>query len=168
MKTFDIFIAEKFAHMSPMTVLIYEDLASFKRSHIDQFGLSLWLANHVAGTHPNVADVESIVETYVDVCGMDPKSSNGIVANVARVLNVTLPDVDGLLTPEYWQDHFTLRRVAQQQPETARFFLNLRRLRVSNDGAMLTRILSTLEKAGEISQDEYVELDRIISSRLMP
>ncbi|EAZ97348.1 hypothetical protein, partial [Marinobacter sp. ELB17] len=73
-------------------------------SYVNCFGFTHWL-DTLSNREWDEFWTQEVAHTYV-IYGNRPASEiPAVLSLIARMYNVELPDVEGLLTPKFWEDH---------------------------------------------------------------
>ena len=100
--TLSEFVQERFDER-PLVRNVYSSVVEYQRAYINAGGLDDWLMALSGQTLPLSFLTQEIVPVYLRDARRSPYEIPSILASISRQYDITLPDVPGLLTAQFWE-----------------------------------------------------------------
>jgi len=104
MKTYYQFIQEKYDGLGAIKKH-YPGFRSYRDNYIECYRFQEWLET-LRDQSISLTHVNSLVKVYIEHSNIKVADTPSLLASISRFYNVELPEVYGLLTPDYWARFF--------------------------------------------------------------
>ncbi|GBO89215.1 hypothetical protein [Marinobacter salsuginis] len=100
--TFRKFVKAKY-DARPKLKTYYGSFETYFQHYFRNHRYAEWLET-LRDSEPSLGFVNSIARNYIQLSGVQPREISQILAGISRQYNVEIPAVEGILTPEYWEE----------------------------------------------------------------
>lgn len=102
---FSHFVARKYLALSDKMQSFYRTPERHMANYVTCYGFSEWLKTNLSNRVWDEFWTQEVAHTYVNHGNYQPSEIPTVLGLITRYHNVELPDVEGLLTPKFWEDH---------------------------------------------------------------